>query len=398
MEEGYEIRLLRDATVEDEVINNGLFADTVFKCAGSYPSRHNEEVFGQAALFALLSPVLRDRLDLSRGMCQLGSTMGSAAPETTLLAGVKRDKHGRQEVWLADEISARGFREVARYVYGLPNKFNTLKIGDVMLAARILQIPELDQAALRWGISYLRSLAPWRGMHNDPLASRVHDGVIAARSEGALIDKFAEPEEGRYGQIGDALCFYASLCLPIAGDDLNSQGRRQAAEACRDAILVAFDCQEMSSNPVFLDLPEDALLLLFECEVIHEQPEHLWEHCVRWAFTRKDRELPPTKPTWFCSGPSFEKPAKKMFAPGARMVAVSVPEPADEEVDWQRWLLPIAERMRFKDMAAGAFAAHVEAIHPMLPELRQVIYRVRRQGIRQEMASIRGSPLLLEAS
>lgn len=380
VEGGCDVRSSRDAMVEDEVIHNGLFADTVFTCAGSYPSRHNEQVFGQAALFALLSPVLRDRLDLSRGLCQLGSTMGSSGPETTLLAGVSRDRHGRQEVWLADEISARGFREVARYVYGLPHKFNTLKIGDVMLAARILQIPELDQAALRWGISYLRSLAPWRGTYNDPLASRI-------------VDKFAESEEGRYGPIGDALCFYASLCLPIAGDDLNSQGRRQAAEACRDAILVAYDCEEMASNPAFLDLSEDAMLLLLESEAIHEKPEHLWEYCVRWAFTRKDRELPPTKPTLFCSGPSLKKPGKKLFAPGARMVAVSVPEPADEEVDWQRWLLPIAERMRFQDMAVAAFAAHVEAIHPMLPELRQVIYRVRRQSIRQEVASIRGTPL-----
>merc|ERR1712183_1073084 len=135
------------------------------------------------------------------------------------------------------------------------------------------------------------------------------------------------------------------------------------------------------------------MMLLLQSEEIHANPAQLWKYCVRWAWARKDREVPIAKPTSWCAGPSFEKPPKKLFVPGARLVAVSAPQPAEHEVDWQRWLLPVAERIRFKDMPAGAFAAHMEAISPMLPELRQVIYKIRRQGVRQDIAAITISPL-----
>merc|ERR1711924_517910 len=126
----------------------------------------------------------------------------------------------------------------------------------------------------------------------------------------------------------------------------------------------------------------DALLLLLECEELHSQPVQLWDQCVRWAYLRKGQEsssLTEPRPP----GPDSAKPPRKMFVPGARLVAISAPQPVNQEVAWQAALLPVAERTRFIDMPAGAFAAHMEAINPMLPELRQVIYRIRRQGVKE---------------
>lgn len=366
----------RDSVVEDEVINNGAFADTVFLCASDVPPHHVEQVFGQAALFALLSPVLRDRLDLSadpgcgRGGPSLSSAAGlgrSSSPRNAVLAGLGRDRPGLREVWLADEITARAFREVARYVYRLPLRLCTLKLAEVTMAARILQMPELDQAAFQWGHANLENFAFQRGAR--PMTHGA-DG----------------PEEGLDGTISNAVSFFGVLCLPVGGDGLNTQARCNSAMSWRQALMKAFNSEEIASHPTFLELPEEAMLLLLECEEIHARPGHLWKHCVQWAWVRKERELPITKSAAWCTGPSFEKPPKKLYVPGARLVAVSAPQPAEHEVDWQRWLLAVAERMRFKDMQAAEFAAHMEAINPMLPELRQVIYRVRRQGIHRDTA------------
>jgi hypothetical protein len=355
----------RDAAIEEEVIRKGSYADTVFLCAGSTSPSQVEQVFGQSALFALLSPVLRDRLDSVRIVNQ----------EAPVL----------REVWLADEITARGFEEVARYVYRLRPRFNMLKLAEVAMAARILQIPELDQAALRWGLAKLETL-------------------VIERGQAFVSDAPPELEEGPFGALGDALSFFGVLCLPVGdvgdvGDGVDLQSRYGTAVAWREALIKAFDPEKIAECPAFLELPEEAMLLLLESEAIHTKPSYLWEQCVRWALLRKERETPVSKQPPFCAGPSFETPPKKLFAPGARLVTVSVPKPADHEVDWQRWLLPVAERIQFKDMSAGAFAAHMEAINPMLPELRQVIYRVRRLGIRFEAAG-KSSPidrLLLES-
>lgn len=199
--------------------------------------------------------------------------------------------------------------------------------------------------------------------------------------------------EGPNGVVGDALRHFGAVCLPLGESSLNDEDRYKAAVAWREALVKAFDTDDMTTNDQFLQLPEEAMVLLLESDAVHSKPAELWGSCVKWAWTRKDRELLPSKTQPWCKGPSFEKPPKKMFAAGARTVTVSHPRPADHEVDWQRWLIPVAERTRFKDMPAGAFVAHMDNIDPMLPELRQVIYRVRRQGIRIELAKNTISPL-----
>jgi len=169
----------RNAAVEDEVISRGNFADTVFMCASSTPDEV-EQVHGQAALFALLSPVLRERL-----------TLGNSP---------NRDSENRQVVWLADEITALAFREVARYVYRLPPRLVVGSLAEVVMAARILQMQEFEQVVLHSGFSNLGNLMLSRG------DSETTDAP----------DEFEGPD-----QIGDALSFLGALCVPVGGESLN---------------------------------------------------------------------------------------------------------------------------------------------------------------------------------
>lgn len=324
----------RDAAIENEVFNQGRFADVIFSCAACWPSQSSvspapeprEEVYGQAAFFAMMSPVLRDRLQAhcmdGAGRCEL---------------------HQPHVLQLEDQITAVGFKEVARYIYRLAPKFTAASISQVSAAARILGMPELDWAAFHWGIGNLKS-----------------------------------------GTVGDALCYFGMMCsnvdaLPIDGiDAFCGTTRFSRAIQWRSALLKAFHGCELIASPAFLELREGAMLLLLECEEMHSEPSFLWESCIRWALGRKERELPLSDVAARAPSLSFENPPKKLFVPGARLVMVSSLGPAEEDVDWQRWLLPIAEHMRFKDMPAEVFAMQMEAIQPMLPELRQVIYRVRR--------------------
>lgn len=320
----------RDAVFEDEVMIKGLYADTVFKCAASSPPNDLPgEVFGQAALFALMSPVLRERLDLSRDGAR-GSSL--------------------QEMALDSMITTRAFQEVARYVYRLPHRFTMAKCAEVTVAARILDLPELDEGLLQWAHGELEELRLQNSQHE----------VIC-----------------------DAIAFLGALSLPIGGASMGMQTRRGAALAWRATMMQAFTAPEIASSPAFLQLPEEAMLLLLESGDIHrDSPEHLWTCCVQWAKLRREREVPPLPPSF--SGPNYENPPKKLFAAGARVVTVSAPKPALDEVGWQTWLLPIAERTDFNHMSPQSFAAYMEAINPMLPELRQVIYKVRRSGFQSD--------------
>lgn len=372
----------RDVAIEDEVFSQGRFADTVFICAGSSPSNEVEEVYGQAALFALISPVLLDRLKFSTCSGAGGNAPASLATESVedaarpgALGGLPRDRHGRQELYLADEITARGFREVARYVYRLAPRFTPLNISEVSMAARILQLPELDKAAYQWGLANLDRIARLRRLRAQRKAQNYVE--VSESTEAAV-------EEGPHGAIGDALCFFGMMCSPIGDEVMSDLMKQDIVTQWREALLRAFDCADIGASTAFLELREGAMLLLLEIEEIHAKPALLWERCVRWAWLRKDREQPLAKATAW-GALSFENPPKRLFAAGARLVTVSTPTPAEHDVDWQRWLLPVAERMRFQDMPPQAFAAHMEAMQPMLPELRRVIYRVRRQGTRLDV-------------
>jgi hypothetical protein len=341
----------RDAILEEEILCQGQRADTVFLCAGPSPTSRPEPVYGQAALFALLSPVLRERL------YPLDAFAIGIVPSS------RCDDQGRQQVCLTDEVSASGFREVARYVYRLPHRFTLENSPEIVAAARVLQLPELDQGVIGWGLSHLEALASARD-HSTPK----HNGASDA----------LEPIE-------HALRCFAVLCMSIGNaNPSSSQARHASAVAWRDALLQAFNIQEIISSAMLLELTEDAMLLLLEGSEIHVDPSLLWERCVWWAQVRRQRVQPPPRKAPWCTGPDFVLPTRKLFVPGARLATMSAPPPPEHKVDWQRWLLRIAEITHFKDMTAASFAAQMDSIDPMLPELRQIIYKVRRQELKQD--------------
>mmetsp|Transcript_11818 Transcript_11818/g.19399 ORF Transcript_11818/g.19399 Transcript_11818/m.19399 type:complete len:413 (-) Transcript_11818:69-1307(-) len=359
--------LSRDAAVEEEIFVKGELADTVFQCAGYAPLYTTEAVFGQASLFALLSPVLKERLFPSDDPA---TSMRGEVPNDSKY--VKRDQQGRREISLADELTVRGFQEVARYVYRLQPKFTLSSSAEVVAAARILHLPELDRGVIAWGLAHFEALAASRGVNKEHLLQESHE----------------IPESC----VGDALRCFGVLCLPLGK---NWETKYAAATAWREAMLKAFESEEISSSAAFLELSEDALLLLMGCKEMHRNPADLWDKCICWARKRKESEDPLKELPSSCGGPQFALLPRKLFVPGARLVTLSPQAPEEKEVDWQRWLLQIAEITRFQDMPAGIFAAHMDSISPMLPELRQVIYKIRRQGLAKDRDSLQK---LLECS
>mmetsp|Transcript_146865 Transcript_146865/g.258853 ORF Transcript_146865/g.258853 Transcript_146865/m.258853 type:complete len:367 (-) Transcript_146865:28-1128(-) len=325
----------RDAAVEDEVFGTGYFADVVFKCCGS--SGEVEDIYGQSALFALLSPVLRERLY---------PTGTSEAPLAPAVAATGDElKSHRQEVWLDNHITASAFHEVTRYVYRLPHRLGLEKLPEVLAAARSLGLAELEEAALSWGLANLTTAAADQGEQRDT--------------------------------VGDAL-----RCLAQLSEVEEFRTLGGAALIWRDALLQAHPASEVLSSSSFVSLPPSALEILLASEDVHRDPGLLWRVCVLWARQRPVEELGPFETARTSAVVKDGTMPRKLFIPGARLHTVSMASPSESEVEWQRWLLPIAEISRFSAMDACSFATHVEAIKPMLPELAQAIYAARRRGLR----------------
>lgn len=323
--------------MEHEVFHAGYFADVVFKCHGSLGEV--QSIFGQGAFFALLSPVLRERLYPT-------GASGVPLAAATETAGGALKSH-RQEVWLDSRITACGFQEVARYVYRLPHRLSSETLPDVFAAARALELEELEEAALAWGVANLTAPAASEGKEDDVIAAIGH----ALRCLGQL----SEVEEFR---------------MPFG-----------AALLWRDALLKAFPTSEVVSSSVFVSLPPSALDVLLANEAVHRDPCLLWRACVLWARERPAEEMGPFESARTTATVKDTAMPRKLFIPGARLETVAMTAPSESEVRWQRWLLPIAEISRFSAMDAYSFATHVEAIKPMLPELAQAIYAARRRGL-----------------
>lgn len=406
----------RDMVVHDELFHSGAFSDVVFKfrIAGSVEI---EKVYGQGSLFALLSPVLQrllsaapapaegmnesvtsvedlhqsqfelqqhlhhlqqqqllreskeqlqqqlhqmerqvwDLQQMERQAREVNEHRPERQPEWQALAvgGVAGDagrtRTWRKELWLEESVaSARGFREVARYVYHLAPSFSAQALPEIVHASRRLQLPELERMALRWG-------------HED-LALRA-----AALASGAPTDASRAA-----GRIDDALRVIDELCT------LQEPGE-PGIEACwREAMLRAYDSEEVLDSLAFLKLAPKALQVLLGGYAMQKDPGALWCACLAWARARALRLGFPTDAS--SSRPSASP--LRPIARGARL-AVPPPPPAPAAVEWQRCLLPVAATIHFALLSPAEFAKHVEELDPMLPELRQVIYAARRHNLRE---------------
>jgi len=374
-------RSKRDEAIEEQVLRLGLYSDTVFKCArtllsisacGSASDNDNvEEVYGQGALFALLSPILRERLIMT------------GPPPAAVFSDQQPQ---RAEVNLTGEVTGRGFVEVARYVYRLSPQFDAECLPEVMAAASLLGFEELEQAALCWGLEALEAL---RQTREEDANRRFHLESAEMDLNKLLLGDSKPPEPTSYVQPAG----HALRCLGVlANSDAASlsEPRLQSASLWRSAILKAFTTQEVTSSLDFTLLTDSAMAFLLaggqSCvsEAGQWDASLLWQACVDWARHRKEREQPPAQdPTAGSTGTA--RSPRKLFAAGARLVTVATPKPAESDVDWQRWLLPVAELTRWGEMTPSSFACHIEALDPMLPELRQVIYAVRRKDARTEI-------------
>jgi len=333
----------RDAAVEDELLLFGHFADVAFKFRTG-PGREPEEVYGQRALFALLSPVLRQRL-----MPMPGSML---APHGCV-------PHERCDVWLDNGVTARGFREVARYSYGLQPRFTTTVLPDILWAAHTLMLEELLEAAIAWGLAKLSERA----------ARQVAEMSESDRDTPVDSEDVISADNGLESALG---CF-ETLCLfePVPLEQVVCWG---------EALLQAYTPLDIFSSNAFFTLTPNAVEQLFEEEPMHIDPGMLWIASLHWAYRYAELHPPEIPP------PEEPAPAR-LFGPGCKISDIlSKPPPSDGEVAWQRRLLPLAARIDFSQMGPSEFAKNIDALDPILPELRQAVYAARRRRTRGHMS------------
>mmetsp|Transcript_36106 Transcript_36106/g.69525 ORF Transcript_36106/g.69525 Transcript_36106/m.69525 type:complete len:352 (-) Transcript_36106:130-1185(-) len=333
----------RDAAVEDEVLRCGYFADVAFKFHTGI-GREPEEVYGQRALFALLSPVLRQRLMPMQGCSPSGACEGCAP-------------HGRCEVWLDNGVTARGFREVARYSYGLQPRFTATALPEILYAARILDLEELWKAAVTWGLAELGEKA---AKQSAEMSESDRDTPVDSKEISA--------DDG----LEIALKCFETLCLfePVPLEQV----------VCwSEALFQAYTPLDIFSCSAFFTLAPFAVEQLFEEEPMHMDPGMLWIASLHWAYRYAELHPPET--------PAPEDPVPtRLFGPGCKISDIlSKPPPSDGEVAWQRRLLPLAARIDFSQMGPPEFAKNIDALDPILPELRQAVYATRRRGTRGHM-------------
>eukprot|EP00929_Paragymnodinium_shiwhaense_P047692 TRINITY_DN24183_c0_g1_i3.p1 TRINITY_DN24183_c0_g1~~TRINITY_DN24183_c0_g1_i3.p1 ORF type:complete len:367 (+),score=-2.22 TRINITY_DN24183_c0_g1_i3:46-1101(+) len=296
---GADVPSQRDATIEDEVFHCGYFADVTFKF--KTPAGDVDSIYGQRALFGLLSEPLRAILH-----------------EAADAQAFQQTSETRLEVWLGESglATVNGFREVARYVYRLPQRFTEEALAEVLAAAHKLQLLELKEAALCWGLSRLAELRS------------------SALAEG-------EPEDCQF-PIRSCSLSYALQCVTdlCSLEPLASQAGQAAPERWRDALLSTFQPPEIFGSPGFQHLSSDALTTMLSVGALHEQPCDLWPACVAWAQRLEAATNGHVQTEE--SGPAPRLPPRIL---GSRL-AVPAAVPKDTpEVEWQRCLLPAAERV-----------------------------------------------------
>jgi len=304
----------RDTAIEEEIFKLGTYADVVFKFV--HPERQVEVVYGKAALFAVLSKQLHDKLVLS------SSTDG-------------QQEAGIREVWLDSSITARGFREVARYVYGLEPQWSFEVLPEVMAAAQALDLQELETWAFDRGIEMLSEEAAREVSGDSPPTAGTAGGL---RCLDILVHR--QPDEVR------------------------------TFEVWRSSLLNAHCARRIFECDAFLKLSLPCMEALLEASSMHDDTRTLWEACLRWA--RSTHVQPPP-----CD--KQRRVTRKLVGVGSRLLEYLEPAKPDEsEVRWQWPLLTIVKYVRFSDMDASDFANYV-FFEPMLPDLKKAIYSARRE-------------------
>jgi hypothetical protein len=344
----------RDTAVEDELFRSGAFSDVVFRFRGgpgtttegdeSYPCY----VYGQRAMFALFSPVLRETLlrpvpvspDSSSLSGRVNDASASSIREASEEAQSRDSKTedgyapsslgGVEEVWLEEAVTAAAFREVARYVYKLPMRLHVTLLPEMLSAAQALVIPELEALAYGFGMR--------------------HIGTSSC-------------------SVGIAL-----MCL----ERLRTVGSREFAASWQRALLRSYPTSEVLRSNVFQDLSLVTLQGLLRSCSVHEDENKLWAACLTWAKAQAARE--PAK------APATRPPLapRKLFGRAAQPIIGKPADSSDREgvAKWQRWLLPLAPGFRFALMSDKDFATNVQGVHVVLPELRSAIYASRRRDVR----------------
>eukprot|EP00927_Polykrikos_kofoidii_P059553 TRINITY_DN54701_c0_g1_i1.p1 TRINITY_DN54701_c0_g1~~TRINITY_DN54701_c0_g1_i1.p1 ORF type:complete len:452 (-),score=63.50 TRINITY_DN54701_c0_g1_i1:1058-2413(-) len=391
-EDQHRVRLERrerDAKFEDELFHCGFFADVVFKFPGV---AEVEEVYGQTSLFALCSPPLRALMmgsDAARegnarlvettlprsglvdrtksGDCRGNSieagyrTLGGAAATTSW-----NGEHatGRLEISMDGIASVAGFREVARYVYGIPQRFSTATLPDVIQAAHRFELVELEEAAFAWGLDVLAG-------GTDLVAERASE-LIPPSSQETLVSQTGV----NGGGADDALRCLDMLCS-LEPREVNWD----FASKWQEALGRAYTAQDMFDSSAFLEISLACLQELLKNEAVHRDPGSLWRACVAWAEERAGCDgLLPVQPLQ-STGASVVARPYRLLGRGAKLAVPQRPPPS-EALEWQRCLIPAAEKIQFARLTPAEFAKQVEALDPMLVDLRQAVYASRRRALR----------------
>lgn len=180
----------------------------------------------------------------------------------------------------------------------------------------------------------------------------------------------------------------ALMCL----ERFRVAGSREFASSWQRALLRAYSTAEILRSPEFNELSLVTLQALLRACTMHEDENQLWVACLGWARAQAAREpagepeaRPPLAPRKIFGRSAQPVVPKQVCGPFAKPIVEkqahdSSSRPAD--IQWQRWLLPLAPVFRFALMGDKDFAANVQEIHDMLPELRSAIYTSRRRDVR----------------
>mmetsp|Transcript_75455 Transcript_75455/g.191521 ORF Transcript_75455/g.191521 Transcript_75455/m.191521 type:complete len:378 (+) Transcript_75455:25-1158(+) len=343
----HTVRTWRDASVDCELFERGEFADITFSFHTD--GLRVDRIYGQAGLFAALSPVLRAMLLDRQGFAEQHTSPAGKVCRTLLLH---------------PEITARAFREVARYAYGLQQGWTSAMLPEVLLAARLLGLEELEDGASAWGLEVI--------------------GTVAVDANGGQASACS---------VEDAMCSFERLCA--------MEPRPSGTLLWREALLKTFPVNEVLLAVAELELSSCTLRELLDEDVLHADAGALWQTCVEWAHARAGHGRSLATLRSIMSGSrspraqhSLDGPPpvdlrqgaapRRLFGKTARLCQALVPaEPGEEEVAWQEPLLDVVDKVRFQDMPPAVFATTLEALHPVLPKLRQAIYASRRRAARE---------------
>lgn len=317
----------RDKLLENDLFHDGKFTDSSFAFRNGC-EKNIQKVFVHSGLVSTFSPVFQKLLEI---------------PE--------------HDVDLHPSITYTGFKEVLRYCYELPRHVTPDVLEEVIVAAQLLQLDEITDLLFSWGIRSLLTLAT-------TLEEQGKEAVAALRPAW-------EPE--------DALgcLFQFATFFP----------QHPKAKKWREVTLRAFPVAETLQCLGRSKLPPDVVMDLVTSEVLHEDEYALWCALIMWARTLHHADSADPGSPQQCNKLHSGRVAPVslgLFGKAARLRrALEVQAPNRDDVEWQEPLLGIADYINFDAMGAVQFASSVERLDPMLPQLRQVIYSVRRSGAKR---------------